>query len=221
MAKMNAGGTAERITRRRKTMVNDAGEKDKGQWSPPFITLNGWVDWEKKMETMMDSAYAKRLLDDVIESLPTHRRAVIDEEISYSDLSERVHHLKIMIKIKPGSDERDVWPIRNRILDMHRVGKTGGPEKLKVQVEVNPRKKPYVKKMGKLLKWIKKMSVTEYIKVEWGPPCSIAKVGSSVDIVATFRTLTGWKIDEKVLQALVPGLSVSAEVLKNDLEDMD
>ena len=37
------------------------------------------------METMMDSADAKRLLDDIIESLPTHRRAVIDEEITYSD----------------------------------------------------------------------------------------------------------------------------------------
>ena len=59
-------------------------------------------------------------------------------------LSERGHHLKIMIKIKAGSDERDVWPIRKRILDMHRVGKTGWPEKLKVQAEVNPRKKPYV-----------------------------------------------------------------------------
>ena len=108
LAKMNAGGTAERITRRRKTMENDATEKDKGQWSPSFITLNGWVGWDIKMETMMDSADAKRLLDDIIESLPTHRRKVIDEEITYSDLNERVHHLKIMIKIKPGIEERDV-----------------------------------------------------------------------------------------------------------------
>ena len=29
-SKMNAGGTAERITRRKKTMENDAEEKDKG-----------------------------------------------------------------------------------------------------------------------------------------------------------------------------------------------
>ena len=89
---------------------------------------------------------------------------------------KRVHHWKIVIKIKPGSAENDVWPIRNRILDMHRVGKTGWPEKLKVQVEVNPKQKPNVTEMGKLLRWLKKMSVTEYIKVEWGPPCSIAKV---------------------------------------------
>ena len=39
LAKLNAGWTAERITRR-KTMENDAAEKEKGQWSPPFITLN-------------------------------------------------------------------------------------------------------------------------------------------------------------------------------------
>ena len=132
-----------------------------------------------------------------------------------------MHHLKIMIRIKPGSEEKDVWPIRNRILDMHCVGKTGWPEKLKVQVEVNPRKKPNVTETGKLLRWLKKMSVAEYIKVEWGPPCSIAKVGNNGDIVVTFRTSTGWKIDEKVLQTLVPGISVSAEIPKNDLEDMD
>ena len=81
-------------------MDNDTGEKDEGQWAPSFITLNGWVDWDKKMETMMDSADARKLLDDIIVSLPTHRRADIDEEITYSDLSERVHHLKIMTRIK-------------------------------------------------------------------------------------------------------------------------
>ena len=75
------------------------------------------------METMMDGA-AKRLLDDIIESLPAHRRAVIDEEITYSDSLERVHHLKVMINIKEGSDERDVWPIRSRVLGVHRVEKT-------------------------------------------------------------------------------------------------
>ena len=41
IAKMNAGGNVERITRRKKTMEDDAGEKDKGQWSPSVITLNG------------------------------------------------------------------------------------------------------------------------------------------------------------------------------------
>ena len=58
----------------------------------------------------MDSADARRLLDNIIESLPALRRAVIDEEITYSDLSERVHHLTVVIRT--GSDERDVWPIR-------------------------------------------------------------------------------------------------------------
>ena len=77
---------------------------------------------------------------------------------------------------------------------------------------MNPRKKPYVTEM---------MNVTEYIKVERGPPCSIAQVESSGDIVATFRTSTVWKIDEKVLQGLVSGISVSAEGLKHEKEDMD
>ena len=75
-----------------------------------------------------------------------------------------------MIRIKEGTEERDVWPIRNRILDVHRVGQTGWPEKFKVQVEVSPRKKPQVMEMGKLLRWLKKMGVHEQIKVEWEPP---------------------------------------------------
>ena len=75
--------------------------------------------------------------------------------------------------------------------------------------------------MGKPLRWLKKMNVTEYIKVDWGPPCSTAMVESSGGIVTTFRTSTGWKIDEKILQGLVPGISVSAEGLNSDLEDMD
>ena len=99
---------------------------------------------------MMDSMAAIKLVEGIITSLPKHGRAVIDEEVTHSDLSERVRHLKILIKIKPGCDERDVWPIRTTILDMHRTGMLGWPEKLKVQVEMNPRKKPYVTEMGKL-----------------------------------------------------------------------
>ena len=82
-----------------------------------------------------------------------------------------------MIRIKPGCDERNVWPIRNRTLDMHRAGMTGLPEILKVQVEMNPSKKSYVTELGKLLRWLKKMNATEYIKAEWCPPCSTAKNG--------------------------------------------
>ena len=120
-----------------------------------------------------------------------------------------------------GSEERDVWPIRDRILQMHRLGQTARPEKLKVQLEVNPPKKPYVTEMVKLLRWLKKMGVTEYIKVECGPPCSIAKVQSNGYVVAMFRTSTGWTIDDRVLQGLIPGISVSDEGLNNDFEDMD
>ena len=99
-------------------------ERFKGQWSPSFITLNGWVVWEKKIETMMGSADARKRLKDIFESLPSHGRAVIDEEITYSDLSERIHHLKIVIRIKAGCENREVWPIKNRILKMHRMGQT-------------------------------------------------------------------------------------------------
>ena len=129
-------------------------------------------------ETMMGRADARKLVDGIITSLPAHRRALIDEEVHYSDLSEMVHHLKIMLRIKSGCDERDVRPIRKN-LDMHRTRMFGWTENLKVQVEVNQRKKPYATEMVKLLRWFKKMNVNEYIKVEWGPPCSTAKIDSN------------------------------------------
>ena len=58
----------------------------------------------------------------------------------------------------------------NRILDMHRTGMVGWPEKSKVHVGVNPRKKPYVTEMGKLLRWLKRTSLIVNIKEEWRPP---------------------------------------------------
>ena len=68
------------------------------------------------------------------------------------------------------------------------------------QVAVNPRKRPYVTEMGKLLRWLRKMGVNEYIEVEWVLFCSIAKKTRNGEVVALFRTSTRWKIDEKVLQ---------------------
>ena len=97
-----------------------------------------------------------------------------------------------MIRIKPECDERDVWPIRNRTLDMHRNGMMEWPEILKVQVEMNPSKKSYVTEMGKLLRWLEKMNVTEYIEAEWSPPCSIAISGKYGRNFATVGTSTGW-----------------------------
>ena len=38
---------------------------------------------------------------------------------------------------------------------------------------------------------------------------------------ATFRTSTGWKIYEKILQGPLPEMSVTAEGLRNALDDMD
>ena len=147
---INAGtGSAERMTRGRKTIEKNEVEGLREDSDHRFfISLNVWVDWDKKMETMMDSMAARKLSEGIITSLPTHRRAVTDEEATYSDLSDRVHHTEIWIKVKPGCDARDVWPVRNRTLDMHRTAMLGWPEKLKVQVEMNPRKKPT--EMGKL-----------------------------------------------------------------------
>ena len=72
----------------------------------------------------------------------------------------------------------------------------GCPEKLKVQVVMIPKKKPYLTEMGKMLRWLKKIGGHAYIKVEWGPLCSVARVQSTVEVVATFRTSTVWKIEK-------------------------
>ena len=81
-------------------MENEMGERERGQLTPSCIPLNGWVDWDRKMETMMGSADARKRVDGTMTSLPPHRRAVLDEEVTYSVLNEMVHHLKIMIRIK-------------------------------------------------------------------------------------------------------------------------
>ena len=65
------------------------------------------------------------------------------------------------------------------------------------------------------------MNVTEYIKADWGPPCSGSKNERTGEIFATFRTSTRWKSHEKILQGLIPGRSATAEGLKNDLDDLD
>ena len=139
---INAGsGTAESLTRRRKKIENETGGREGGQWTTSYISLSGWIDWYRKMETMTDIATARKIVDGIINSLPTHRRAVIDEELTYSDLSERVRHLKIIMKVRPGCSESEAWPLRNRTLEIHRAGVTGWPEKLKVQVTVKCRVK--------------------------------------------------------------------------------
>ena len=47
-------------------MENEVGGYERGQWSPLFISLNGWADWDKKMETMMDSMAARKLVEGII-----------------------------------------------------------------------------------------------------------------------------------------------------------
>ena len=77
-----------------------------------------------------------------MDSLPSHRRALTDEEPTFSDLWERVRHMKIMIRIGLGSAESDVWPLRNRILDMHRSMILAWPDELKVKVENSSQEAP-------------------------------------------------------------------------------
>ena len=55
------------------------------------LGISAWIG--TKMETVMDSMAARRLVEGIFTSLPTHARAVKDEEGTYSVLSERVHHL--------------------------------------------------------------------------------------------------------------------------------
>ena len=50
-----------------------------------FISLKGWVDWDKKMEKMMDSMAARNMVEGITTTPPTRRRAVTDEEVTYSD----------------------------------------------------------------------------------------------------------------------------------------
>ena len=51
--------------------------------------------------------------------------------------------------------------------------------------------------------------------MEWSPPCRLREVA------ATFKTSTGWKIEENVFQKAILGILVSAEGLKNDLDELD
>ena len=41
IAENETGETSERITRRRKSIESDLGERYKEQWTPSFITLDG------------------------------------------------------------------------------------------------------------------------------------------------------------------------------------
>ena len=87
--------------------------------------LSGLVDSDRKMATMMDSFAARRMMHKMFEGLPTHRRSV-KYEATLWEMSDKVRPLKIMMKIKGGRKELDVWPIRKGILDMHRNKVLGG-----------------------------------------------------------------------------------------------
>ena len=42
------------------------GEKENGQSTPSFMTVHGWVDWDRKMESMIGSDDVLMLLENII-----------------------------------------------------------------------------------------------------------------------------------------------------------
>ena len=60
-----------------------------------YFCLHEWVDFDRKMETMMCP-----MLTYMLDCFPTYVRAVIDEEGTLSNLSERANHFKIVIRIE-------------------------------------------------------------------------------------------------------------------------
>ena len=92
----------------------------------------------------MDSASACGMLNDMLGSLPWHQMVLIDEETTFSDPDEPVRDMNTLIRIRPGSAESDVWPFPSRILDMHRSKMLAWPDKMKVDIKIHPRRRPYV-----------------------------------------------------------------------------
>ena len=45
-------------------MEDETGGGERGHRTPSFISFNGWVGWDRKMETMMDSMTASFEDDD-------------------------------------------------------------------------------------------------------------------------------------------------------------
>ena len=118
---------------------------------PSRIMLSGLVDSDRKIATMMDSFAPRRMVHKMFEGLPTHRRSVIDEA-TLSETSDKVHHLKIKMRIKGGRKELDVWPIRKGVLDMHRNKVLGGLQSLKSKLKSIHQKRLYVNELGKPLR---------------------------------------------------------------------
>ena len=47
-------------------------ERENGQSTPSFMIVHGWVDWDRKMESMIGSVDVRMLLESIIESLLAH-----------------------------------------------------------------------------------------------------------------------------------------------------
>ena len=56
----------------------------------------------------MNSVAPRRTLSEILETFTIFRRRMIDKGTTLSDMSERVHHMKIEITHRPGIEEAEV-----------------------------------------------------------------------------------------------------------------
>ena len=60
------------------------------------------------------------MVEDTLRKLLEQRKLVINCEATLDELKERVHQGKITFP--PGTNERDMWPLRNKVLQSHVAG---------------------------------------------------------------------------------------------------
>ena len=118
-----------------------------GDEAPEHITFTRCADWNRKLETLMDSVSARRMLNEISDNVPSHQVVLIDEETTFFDPDEPVRHLNTMIRTGLGSAEFDVWPFPNRILDMQRSKMLAWPDAMQVEIKIHLRKRPCVDAM--------------------------------------------------------------------------
>ena len=88
------------------------------------------------------------MVNEILDSLPTHRRTAHDETAAFSDLSERIQHMKIVIDSKQALErlmfgwwtyiETKCW---------------NGIKKLEVMVEQHPKNHTFLKTLTSLWGW--------------------------------------------------------------------
>ena len=95
------------------------------------------------------------MVETILDNPPAHSKRVIDEEATGTEFNERVHHMKIVARLKPDVNKAVAWPMRSKILDLHRDNMLGWPEELIVKMKQHPKKRLYTAELGKLLRWLR------------------------------------------------------------------